>query len=117
MDASRLQIVVISLIALILPVSGQNSLFTGRILDAAGAPIEGAVVVVTPSGASLPVGITIGSVALTASDILYAGVSPSYIGLYQINLRVPAGVPSGKQPMVLTVGTNLSPSGGYLTVE
>jgi len=69
------------------------------------------------ASAALPVGVTIGGVALAAADILYAGVSPSYIGLYQINLRVPAGVAAGNQPMVLTVGTNQSPTGGYLTVE
>jgi uncharacterized protein (TIGR03437 family) len=53
----------------------------------------------------------------TATDILYAGVSPSYIGLYQVNLRVPAGVASGRQPIVITVGTNQSPTLGYLTMQ
>src|SRR5690242_15247436 len=52
MNANRLQIVTISLIALTLPLFGQSSQLTGRVLDAAGAPIEGAVVVATPSGAS-----------------------------------------------------------------
>jgi catecholate siderophore receptor len=52
MNANRLQLVAILLIVLILPLSGQNSQPTGRVLDAAGAPIEGAVVVATPSGAS-----------------------------------------------------------------
>ena len=49
--------------------------------------------------------------------ITAAGVSPSYIGLYQVNLRVPAGVASGKQPIVITVGTNQSPTLGYLTMQ
>uniref|UniRef100_Q025Z3 NHL repeat containing protein n=1 Tax=Solibacter usitatus (strain Ellin6076) TaxID=234267 RepID=Q025Z3_SOLUE len=69
------------------------------------------------ANAALPVNVTIGGVQLAATDILYAGVSPSYIGLYQINLRVPAGVAAGNQPMLLTVGSNQSPTGGYLTVE
>ena len=61
--------------------------------------------------------ITIGGVMLAPADVLYAGVSPGYIGLYQINLRVPAGVPSGNQPMVIKIGNNSSPAGGYLTVQ
>ena len=66
---------------------------------------------------SLPVSITIGGVPLASTDIFYAGVSPSYIGLYQINLRVPAGVVSGNQPVVMKVGTNSTPVGGYLTIQ
>jgi uncharacterized protein (TIGR03437 family) len=76
-----------------------------------GVPAAGAARV------TLPVGVTIGGVALAVTDILYAGVSPSYIGLYQVNLRVPAGIASGQQPMVITVGTNQSPTLGYLTMQ
>src|ERR1035438_2567697 len=52
----------------------------------------------------------IGGVAVAVTDLLYAGVSPSYIGLYQVNLRVQAGVARGKQPIVITVGTLQSPT-------
>jgi catecholate siderophore receptor len=52
MDANSLQLIAISLISLILPLSGQNSQFSGRVLDDAGAPIEGAVIVANPSGVS-----------------------------------------------------------------
>jgi len=76
-----------------------------------GSPAAGAGAV------TQSVGITIGGVTLAPSDILYVGVSPSYIGLYQINLRVPASVPSGNQPVVIQVGGNQSPTGGYLTVQ
>ena len=76
-----------------------------------GVPAAGAAAV------TLPVGVTVGGVSLAPTDILYAGVSPSYIGLYQVNLRVPAGVASGKQPIVITVGTNQSPTLGYLTMQ
>ena len=54
---------------------------------------------------------------LAATDIIYAGVSPAYIGLYQMNLRVPAGVASGNQPIVISVGKSQSPAGGYLAVQ
>jgi uncharacterized protein (TIGR03437 family) len=76
-----------------------------------GTPAPGAASV------SLPVSITIGGVSLTAQDILYTGVSPSFIGLYQVNLRVPDNVPSGNQPMVIQIGANRSPTGGYLTIQ
>ena len=43
-----------------------------------GVPAAGAGAV------TLPVSVTIGGVSLTTQDILYAGVSPSFIGLYQV---------------------------------
>jgi uncharacterized protein (TIGR03437 family) len=75
-----------------------------------GVPAEGIASVTAAT-------ITIGGVALAPADILYAGVSPQYIGLYQINLRVPAGLPSGNQPMVIKIGNNSSPAGGYLAIQ
>ena len=75
-----------------------------------GAPASG--IASAPS-----VSVTIGGVPLGAPDIFYAGASPAYIGLYQINLRVPLGVAPGNQPIVMKVGTNQSPSGGYLAVQ
>jgi uncharacterized protein (TIGR03437 family) len=79
--------------------------------QATGVPAPGAAMV------AQAVNITIGGVPLAASDILYAGASPSYIGLYQINVRVPDGVASGNQSMVVEVGSNRSPAGGYLAVQ
>lgn len=76
-----------------------------------GVPAAGAATV------SLPVSITIGGVPLAASDIQYVGASPYFIGLYQINLRVPEGVSSGNQPIIVKVGANQTPSGGYLTIQ
>ena len=46
----------------------------------------------------------IGGVGLASGDILYAGAAPAFAGLQQFNLRVPAGVSSGDQPIVLSVG-------------
>ncbi|MGE5646285.1 MAG: S8 family serine peptidase [Acidobacteriota bacterium] len=67
---------------------------------------------VAPSGREnlaptvLPVSVTIGGKAVTEFD--FAGLSPNYIGLYQINLKVPEGVPPGVQNMIVTVGGSSS---------
>ena len=60
--------------------------------------------------------ITFGGVKLAATDILYVGVTEN-AGLYQVNLRVPQGVPDGDQPLVITVGGVKSPAGGFITVK
>lgn len=49
--------------------------------------------------------IMIGNVTVAPTDILYAGLSPGSIsGLYQINIRVPAGVPAGDVPVTIAMG-------------
>jgi uncharacterized protein (TIGR03437 family) len=48
--------------------------------------------------------IRVGGIAIPASDILYAGLAPESIsGLYQINLRLPANISPGNQPITVTV--------------
>jgi len=37
------------------------------------------------------------------AEVLFAGMTLA--GLYQINLRVPAGLTAGDQPLILQVGT------------
>jgi uncharacterized protein (TIGR03437 family) len=60
-------------------------------------------------------GVSIAGVQLSSSDILYVGVTPGFAGLYQLNIRIPAGTPQGSQPVVLTVGGRGSPA-GYLFI-
>src|SRR5579871_518134 len=62
------------------------------------------------------VSVVFGGVTLAASDILYAGAT-SNAGLYQLSIRVPAGVPSGDQALIITVGGVASSPGGYVTVQ
>ncbi|MGP0070460.1 MAG: hypothetical protein ACLPWF_00800 [Bryobacteraceae bacterium] len=74
---------------------------------------------VLPSGSAqvtAPFSITFGGVTLTPSDILYVGVS-QYAGQYLVNIQVPAGVPDGNQPLVITVGGVSSPANAYITVQ
>ena len=46
--------------------------------------------------------VTIGGVP--APQVGFSGLTPTAIGLYQINVVVPAGVPTGLQPVVVTIG-------------
>jgi uncharacterized protein (TIGR03437 family) len=39
------------------------------------------------------------------ADILFFGLQPTYAGLYQINLRVPANAPVGTQLLSVTMGS------------
>ncbi len=74
---------------------------------------------VLPSGAAkvtAPVSITFGGVTLDPSDILYVGLS-QFAGLYQVNIKVPAGLADGDQPLVITVGGVASPANAFITVQ
>ncbi len=74
---------------------------------------------VLPSGqpkVTAPVSIVFGGVTLAKSDILYVGLS-QFAGLYQVDIQVPAGVPNGSQPLVITVGGVASPADAFVTVQ
>jgi uncharacterized protein (TIGR03437 family) len=60
-----------------------------------------------------PFSLTLGGTPVT---VLYAGVSPTYAGLYQIDFTVPAGVSAGNQPLVLTVNGVPTSATAYLAV-
>ncbi len=48
-----------------------------------------------------PVSVRIGGIA---SEVTYAGMAPGWVGLYQVNARVPAGAPAGDAvPVVISV--------------
>jgi uncharacterized protein (TIGR03437 family) len=61
--------------------------------------------------------VSLGTVNLNASDIVYAGVSPGTAGLYQLNIRVPANLADGTYPLTLSLGIYTTPSTGYITVK
>ena len=64
-----------------------------------------------PNGAaasSSPLPATLNPVALTLAglpcEVQFAGLAPGFVGVYQVNFRVPANAPRGSQDMVLTAG-------------
>jgi len=57
--------------------------------------------------------LTLGGMPVQVS---YAGVSPGYAGLFQINFTVPSGLSAGNQPLVLKVGGVSTSATAYITV-
>src|ERR1035437_2357786 len=47
----------------------------------------------------------IGATPVTPS---YSGLAPGFVGLYQVNVQIPAGLPSGTLPLVITSGNAFS---------
>jgi uncharacterized protein (TIGR03437 family) len=48
-----------------------------------------------------PVTVTIGGIPAT---VLFAGLTPGYVGLYQVNVAMPSGVaPGGQVPVTVSV--------------
>jgi uncharacterized protein (TIGR03437 family) len=43
------------------------------------------------------------SIAGLRANVTYSGLAPGYLGLYQVNAQIPSGVPSGEQPLFLTI--------------
>jgi uncharacterized protein (TIGR03437 family) len=58
--------------------------------------------------------LTLGGKTVSVS---YAGLTPSYAGLYQINFKVPSGLAAGNQPLLLTVNGVASPTEAFITVS
>jgi uncharacterized protein (TIGR03437 family) len=70
------------------------------------------------SALASPVTITIGSLTLAPTDILYAGLSPGSIsGLYQFNVRIPATAASGEVPVTITIGGIQTQAGATISIR
>lgn len=44
------------------------------------------------------------TIAGLPADVAFSGLAPGYVGLYQLNVRVPDTAPNGLQPLVVTSG-------------
>jgi len=65
----------------------------------------------------VPAGLTVTIGNVQATDILYAGLSPDFVGLYQVNVQVPDGVTAGDAvPVTITVGNLQSQPGVTMAV-
>ncbi|MCW5980042.1 MAG: SMP-30/gluconolactonase/LRE family protein [Bryobacteraceae bacterium] len=63
---------------------------------------------------ALPVHVRVGGLP---ADVLYAGAAPGFIGLMQINVRLPAFAPTGALPVELFVGSARSQPGVTIAVR
>jgi uncharacterized protein (TIGR03437 family) len=69
------------------------------------APADGAAA--TGQSTVVMAKVTMGGVHAAVS---FSGLAPGFVGLYQVNAMVPAGLASGNQPVVITVGGSSSNS-------
>ena len=79
--------------------------------------------VIVPGGTSAgiaevtaPVRLRIGTVDLAPADILYVGASPGSL-IYQVNLRVPAGLEAGNLPVQIFLNGVASPPNAFLSIN
>ncbi|MBM3814891.1 MAG: hypothetical protein FJW20_24980 [Acidimicrobiia bacterium] len=69
--------------------------------------IAGSSTPITPLSPTLePVTVTLAGID---APVAFAGLTPGFTGLYQINAAVPAGLPSGLVPLVITQSGRSSP--------
>jgi uncharacterized protein (TIGR03437 family) len=71
---------------------------------ASGAPAPGSPNFATTT--TTPV-VTIGG---QAAQAIFSGLSPGFVGLYQVNVTVPPGLSAGNQPITIAIGGQTSPS-------
>ena len=67
-----------------------------------------------PAQTTLPVSVTFGGVTAAAA---FAGLTPGEAGLYQINLTIPPGVPTGQVPVTISAGAASSSSSIYMAIQ
>ncbi len=82
------------------------------VLYAAGlGPVSPAVATGT-AGLASPLSLTTAAPVVTlggaSAQVLFAGLSPGLVALYQVNIVIPAGAPSGELDVVIQVGDQVS---------
>jgi uncharacterized protein (TIGR03437 family) len=66
------------------------------------------------SVATLPITATIGG---QSANVTYAGAAPGLVGIYQVNVRIPANTRQGPVSLVLSAGGNVSQDGVRIQVK
>jgi len=91
-------------------VSATNPAAADEVLSIFGTGL-GAVTPAVPSGAfapSSPIALTAVPPTVTVggrdATVLGSALAPGFVGLYQVAIRMPQGVPPGNQPVILTIG-------------
>jgi uncharacterized protein (TIGR03437 family) len=83
-----------------------------------GATAPAAVVgSLAPSGTADLTGKYTLTVGGKTAAVSYAGLAPTFAGLYQIDFTVPSGLKAGNQPIALTVDGVSTPAGAFLAVQ
>jgi uncharacterized protein (TIGR03437 family) len=79
------------------------------------ATIAGAIAA-TAAATSVKPAVQLGGVTLDEADVIYAGVSPSLAGVYQLSIRIPQNTPEGTQTLVIRFGSVASPPNAVIAV-
>jgi uncharacterized protein (TIGR03437 family) len=82
------------------------SIFCTGLGDVTNRPATGAAAPSEPLSYTLaqPT-VMFGGVPVAASDVSFSGLAPSFVGLYQVNAKVPANAPTGDAvPVVINIG-------------
>jgi uncharacterized protein (TIGR03437 family) len=75
-----------------------------------GAPNDGSAVNTALSTPQAPFAVTITG-QLPAGNVEYSGFAPGFVGLWQVNVRIPNNVPPGNVPIVFIYGPSNSSQG------
>lgn len=82
-------------------------LYAAGLGRAANEPPTGQAAPASPLAGAPGVNVTVGGVA---ADVPFAGLAPGFVGVYQVNFRVPQEVAPGSRDIVVAVGAAASPA-------
>lgn len=70
-------------------------------------PASGDVALAQPlSGTGVSPTVTIGG---STAQVIFSGLAPGFVGLYQVNATLPSNAPTGSQPLAVTIGGVAAP--------